>query len=140
MARLAEEGISDPTEYASLVDQATRLEAEIGRLNGERQRVAALETQAEEVLARYREERRQLNARRREFAESASGDTLRVEVNALAAHSNLAQSLEDILGIQRFRDDRQAIAGRIRPQDNGSMGLEPFGRRRNSDAPVPCGD
>ena len=119
VARLAEEGISDPTEYASLVDQATRLEAEIVRLNGERQRVATLETQAEEVLARYREERRQLNAKRREFADSASGDTLRVEVNALADHEDLAENLEDILGIQRFQGDRQTIAGRIRPQDNG---------------------
>ena len=54
VARLAEEGISDPTEYGALVDQATRLEAEIGRLSGERQQVATLETQAEEVLARYR--------------------------------------------------------------------------------------
>ena len=119
VARLAEEGISDPTEYASLVDQATRLEAEIGRLNGERQRVVTLETQAEEVIFRYREERRQLNARRREFAESASGDALRVEVNAFAGHSNLAERLEDILGIQRFQEDRRAVAGRIQPQDNG---------------------
>ena len=83
VARLAEEGIPDPTGYGSLVDQATTLEAEIGRLTGEQQRVATLETQAEEVLARYREERSQLNARRREFAESASGDALRVDVNAL---------------------------------------------------------
>ena len=32
-ARLADEGISDPTEYGALVDQATKLEAEIGRLS-----------------------------------------------------------------------------------------------------------
>ena len=119
VARLAEEGISDPTEYGALVDQATRLEAEIGRLSGERQQVATLETQAEEVLARYRGERIQLNARRREFAKSASGDALRVEVNAFADHLSLAENLEDILGIQRFREDRRAIADKIRPQDNG---------------------
>ena len=119
VARLAEEGISDPTEYGALVDQATTLEAEIGRLTGERQRVATLETQAEEVLARYREERGQLNARRREFAKSASGDALRVDVNAYAGHSSLANDLEAILGIQRFQEDRRAIAGRIRPQDTG---------------------
>ena len=117
-ARLAEEGISDPTEYGALVDQATRLEAEIVRLNVERQRVATLETQAEEVLAHYRAEHRQLNARRREFAESASGDALRVEVNAFADHSSLADDLEGILGIQRFLEDRKTIADRIRPQDN----------------------
>jgi energy-coupling factor transporter ATP-binding protein EcfA2 len=119
VARLAEEGISDPTEYGALVDQATRLEVEIGRLSGERQRVVTLEAQAEEVLAGYRGERIQLNARRREFAKSASGDALRVEVNAYAAHSSLADDLEGILGIQRFQEDRGAIAGRIWPQDNG---------------------
>ena len=118
-ARLAEEGISDPTEYGALVDQATRLEAEIGRLTGEQQRVATLEKQAEEVLTRYRGERGQLNARRREFAKSASSDALRVEVNALAAHSSLTDDLEGILGIQRFQEDRRAVADRIRPQGNG---------------------
>ena len=119
VARLAEEGISDPAEYGALVDQATRLEAEIGRLTGEQQRVATLEKQAEEALARYREERGQLIARRREFAKSASGDALRVDVNAYAAHSSLANDLEGILGIQRFQEDRRAIASRIRPQDSG---------------------
>ena len=124
VARLAEEGITDPSEYGVLVDQATRLEAEIERLSGERQRVINLETQAEEVLARYRDERGQLNARRREFATSASGSALRVEVNAFARHSNLADDLEGILGIQRFQEDRRAIAGRIRPQDHDEWNWE----------------
>ena len=118
VARLAEEGISDPAEYGSLVDQATRLDVEIARLDGERQRVATLETQAGQMLAQYREERTQLNARRRAFAESASGDALRVQVNAFAAHSGLAESLESILGIQRFQEDRRAIADRIRPPND----------------------
>ena len=118
-ARLAEEGISDPTEYGALVEQATRLEAEIGRLTSEQQKVAVLETQAEEVLTRYREERGQLNARRRAFATSASSEALRVDVNAFAAHSSLADDLESILGIQRFQEDRRAIASRVRPQGNG---------------------
>ena len=119
VGRLAEEGISDPTEYGVLVDQGARLEAEIGRLTGEGQRVATLETQANEVLAQYREERGQLNVRRREFADSASGIALRVEVNAFASHSSLADDLESILGIPRFQEDRRTIAGKIRPQDNG---------------------
>ena len=119
VVRLAEEGISDPTEYGSLVDQATTLDGEIARLDGERQRVAALETQAGEVLARYRGERMQQSARRREFAESASGDALRVQVNAFAAHLALDENLENILGIQRFQEDRRAIAYRIRPPNEG---------------------
>ena len=119
VARLAEEGISDPNEYGALVDQATTLEGEIAGLDGERQRVAALETQAGEVLKQYRQERTLLNARRGEFSRSASSDALRVEVNAYAAHSDLTDDLEGILGIQRFREDRRAIARRIRPQDNG---------------------
>ena len=118
VARLAEEGISDPTEYGSLVDQATRMEGEVARLDGERQRVATLETQAAEVLGQYRGERMQLNTRRLEFANAASGDALRVEVNAFAAHSTLADDLENILGIQRFQEDRRAVADRIRPPDD----------------------
>ncbi len=118
-ARLAEEGIADPTEYGTLVDQATRLEAEIGRLTSTQKRVAILETQAEDALTRYREERDQLNAKRREFASSASSNALRIEVNAFAAHGSLADDLETILGIQRFQEDRRAIASRIRPQGNG---------------------
>ena len=122
VARLAEEGISDPTEYGSLVDQATRVEGEIARLDGERQRVAKLETQAGEVLSQYREERTQLNDRRRKFAESASGDSLRLEVNAFAAHLTLADDLESILGVQRFQEDRCAIADRIRPANDTQWG------------------
>ena len=120
VSQLAEEGISDPTEYGSLVDQATRLDVEIARLEGEQQRVTSLETQAEQVLGQYRDERMQLNTRRREFANSVSGDTLRVEVNVFAGHSTLAEDLENILGIHRFQEDRRAIADRIRPP-NGSQ-------------------
>ena len=119
VSRLADEGISDPTEYGSLVDQATILDVEITRLEGEQQRVATLETQAAEVLDQFRAERMQLHTRRRDFADSVSGDALRVEVNAFAAHSTLAEDLEDILGIQRFQEDRRAIAGRIQPQNDG---------------------
>ncbi len=124
VAQLAEEGISDPTEYGSLVDQATRLDVEIARLEGERQRVATLETQAKEGLDQYRGERMQLNARRREFADSVSGDALRVEVSAFAAHSTLVEDLENILGIQRFQEDRGAIADRIRPPNDGQWDWE----------------
>ena len=124
VARLAEEGITDPTEYGSLVDQATRLEGEIARLDGERQRVATLETQAGEVLGQYRGERMRLNARRGEFAESASGDALRVGVNAFAAHLTLADDLESLLGIQRFQEDRRAIADRIRPPNDAQWDWE----------------
>ena len=118
-ARLSEEGISDPSEYGALVDQATTLEAEIGRLNAERQKVSTVEAQAEVVLTQYRVEREQLNTRRQNFADSASGDALRIEVNAFADHVSLAEHLEDILGIQHFQADRRAIADRIRPQNDG---------------------
>ena len=35
-----------------------------------------------------------------------------------AAHLHLAENLEDILGIQRFQEDRRAIADGIRPPND----------------------
>ena len=119
VARLSEEGISDPTEYGDLVDQAARLEADISRLNTEREKVTDLDAQADAILSQYREERLQLTARRREFTDSVSGDTLSIEVNGLADHLRLAEDLEVILGLPRFQEDRRSIAERIRPQNGG---------------------
>ncbi len=119
VSQLEEEGIADPTEYGELVERARGLEAGIEKLRTEEQRANRLEREADAVLAEYREARSQLSVKRKDFAGRASGDTLRVEVSSFAEHSDLAASLEDILGIEAFNEDRKLIAGRIRPQGEG---------------------
>lgn len=115
VSQLEEEGIADPIEYGELVERARGLEAEIEKLGTEEQRARRLEGEADAVLAEYREAQRQLSVKRRDFARHASGDTLRVEVNRFAEHSDLAEKLADILGVEAFNDDRKMIAERIRP-------------------------
>ena len=119
VSQLEEEGIADPTEYGELVERARSLEVGIERLRTEEQRANRLEREADAVLAEYREARSQLSVKRRDFAGRASGDTLRVEVSSFAEHSDLAASLEDILGIEAFNEDRKLIAERIRPRGEG---------------------
>ena len=116
VSQLEEEGIADPTQYGELVESARGLEAEIGRLETEEHRARQLEGEADVVLAEYREARHRLSARRQEFAVRTSGDTLRVKVGRFAEHSDLTESLERILGIEAFSEDRKLIAETIRPQ------------------------
>ena len=126
VAQLEDEGIADPMEYGELVERARGLEAEIQELGSEEQRAHRLEREAGAVLAEYREARSRLSVRRRDFAGRASGDTLRVEVNRFAEHSDLAEELEHILGIEAFNEDRKLIAERIRPQGEGEWDWGPL--------------
>lgn len=117
-AELAEQGISDPNQYASLLERAADLGREIASLNEEDRRAADLESQAEEILAQYRRRRRELSERRRRFTEETSGETIRVEVNRFSNSENLFNQLGEILGTERYRDDREAIAQRIRGEQH----------------------
>ncbi len=119
VSQLEEEGIADPMEYGELVERARGLEAEIEKLGTEEQRAHRLEREADAVLAEYRKARSRLSVKRNDFAGRASGDTLRVEVCRFAEHSDLAERLEYILGIEAFNEDRKLIAERIRPQGEG---------------------
>ena len=116
--QLDQEGITDPTEYGALLDQAASLEDEIRGLGIELARAQSLEDEAAGTLARYRRERRQLSDKRQAFANEASSDTLRVWVGIFADHANLGDDLIDILGIERFEEDRKAIVDRIQPAGN----------------------
>ena len=118
VSQLEQEGIADPEQYGELVEQARRLEAEIDRLGAEEKRARELEQEAAELLAQYRKARTQLSGKRQDFASRVSGDTLRVEVERLAEHSDLAENLVEILGIEAFNEDRKVIAERIKPQDD----------------------
>ncbi len=118
VAQLEEQGIADPAEYGELVERARMLESEIGVLGTESQKAGDLENDAADALEEYREVRRQLSLRRERFARGASGNTLRVQVECLGDHSDLAEEFVDILGITAFHEDRRSIAQRIRPQED----------------------
>ena len=124
VSQLEKEGIADPEEYGELVERARRLEAEIERLGAEKQRAYELEREASAVLAEYREARTQLSARRQEFAQRASGGTLRVEVNRLADYSSLPERLGEEFGIEAFYEDRKLIAERIMPEQDAEWDWE----------------
>ena len=122
ISQLEDEGIADPEEYGELVERARGLEAEIEEIGTEERRASRLEQEADAVLAEYREARSRLSVKRQDFAGRASGDTLSVEVSGFAEHSDLAERLEHILGIEAFQEDRRLIAERIRPQGDGEWG------------------
>ena len=115
-AQLAKEGISDPIEYNNLLEWAAGLEREIEALKKEQYRAEALDKEAVEALTEYREQRSELSKRRRRFATETSSDVIRVVIEPLANRGRLADGLVEILGIERFESDRQAIARKIQPE------------------------
>ena len=115
-AQLAKEGISDPSEYHALLEQASSLGREIKALRKEQNRVEELNKEAVVTLTDYRAQRSTLSKRRRRFATETSSDVIRVAIDPYANRGRLAEELVDILGIERFESDRQAIARRIQPE------------------------
>ena len=122
--QLAEQGISDPDQYGELLEQSTNLLKEIGILEGERERSIRLACEAEDVLREYRNEREELSQRRERFVQESSNDTIEIQVSSLSDSVNLAEELTQILGIDRFRSDRDSIARRIRPEGDQSWTWE----------------
>ncbi len=116
--QLAVQGILDPSEYDGLLDQAGQLNLEIEGLIGQSDRARALEQDAIGTLDEYRAKHHELTERRESFVESTSSDLIRVQVTPNANWANLSGALSSILGIERFEDDRQALAQRIRPKPN----------------------
>ena len=116
--QLSAEGIADPNEYADLVQQAARLRREIEALENERQRAEQLECEAENILDEYRQKREELSSKRGDFVQEVSGESIRVRIGALANCVDLIDKLSEILGIERFESDRQAIARRIAPEQD----------------------
>ena len=115
-AQLAKEGISDPSEYNNLLERAASLEREIEALKKEQTRSEALDKEAVEALVEYREQRSELSKRRRRFATETSSDVIRVVIDPFANRERLAEGLVEVLGIERFESDRQAIARKIQPE------------------------
>ena len=121
-AQLAKEGISDPSEYHALLEQASSLGREIKALRKEQNRVEELNKEAVVTLTDYRAQRSTLSKRRRRFAMETSSDVIRVAIDPSANRGRLAEELVDILGIERFESDRQAIARRIQPEQGRPWG------------------
>lgn len=127
-AQLANEGISDPGEYNSLLQQAASLERDIEALERDRTRAEALDKESVEALTEYREQRSELSKRRRRFATETSSEVIRVVVETFANRDRLAERLADILGIERFENDRQAMAGRMQPEQGRPWSWERLDR------------
>ncbi len=123
-AQLAKEGISDPSEYNNLLERAAGLEREIETLEKEQSRAKALDKEAVETLAEYREQRSALSKRRKQFATETSSDVIRVVIEPFANRDRLSERLVEILGIERFESDRQAIARKIQPEQSRSWNWE----------------
>ena len=116
-AELEAEGISDPNDYSQLLVQESRLRYEIEGLVDAEVRAKGLEKEAAEVLAAFRDVRRELCDRRRRFARDTSSDTIRVEVGAFGDTQDLAEYLGNRLGTEGFERDRKALAGMIEPDE-----------------------
>ena len=115
-SQLAEEGISGPNQYRELLEQATSLEQEIQDLETERERANRLENEADEVLSEYRQFRKELNERRKQFAAETSSQIIRVEIATNENYGTLKGYVQEILGTERFHEDRQSIVQKIQPQ------------------------
>lgn len=117
--RIAEElrdaGISDPGEYRDLLQRATALEGEVGRLEESNRLATQREVEAAETLARYRQLRSDHADRRIAFAGTASNPLVKVDVSRYANTDGLESFVRDALGIERFSDDHEALAAEIRP-------------------------
>ena len=113
-AELAEKGISDPSQYASLVELAAELRRGIEILNGENKLAQELDSQAMAALEEYRMLRGELNQRRRLFTEDTSGETIRVEVSGYADSQDLGRELRKTLGTEHYKSDIELIVKRIR--------------------------
>ena len=116
--QLAAEEIADPNEYANLLQQAARLRQEIVALENARQRAQQLTCEAENILDEYRQQREELSSKRGDFVQEVSGDSIRVRIDSLANCGDLTDKVSNILGIERFESDRQAIARRIAPEQD----------------------
>ena len=117
-AQLAKEGIADPSEYHALLERASGLGREIEALQKERDRVEELNKDATAVLAEYRERRDELSEQRVRFAKKTSSDVIHVAIEPYASRERLAEDLREILGIERFESDRQALAWMIQPEQD----------------------
>ena len=126
--QLAEEGISDPNEYGDLLERAATLEKKIDALESEQVRAKELENEATHTLAEYRSIRQVLSDKRRTFAETSSGDSIRVEIEEYADSNDLAEELTGILGIERFQGDRQQLALRIKSVQDPSWNWDKLDR------------
>ena len=119
-AELAAEGISDPNDYSLLLVEEAGLRREIESLLGSQARSEQLDQEAAEVLAAYRELRRELSDRRARFAQQTSTDTIKIHLRESGDTADLAEQLGDRLGTDSFERDRNALAAMIEPGASGT--------------------
>ena len=125
-ARLAAAGISNPDEYHALLDQQGALQREIEHLEHRQATAQEREDKARSVLDQYRSLRSELSRRRRRFADQASGDLVRVQIEAGGDRGNLRRFLRDTLGIAHFDQDHASLARRMSPRPDHAWTWQPL--------------
>lgn len=115
VAELASSGVSVGEEYSDLVATAAGLENEIKCLKIERERARGLARDAKDVLAEYRDVRREWTDRRVEFAKELSGDDIDIVIDPLADMDDLKGEIGHRLGISsHYENDRTTLTERIK--------------------------
>jgi hypothetical protein len=115
--RLSDAGISNADEYRNLLQRAAALEQEIAALGGASTEAAKLEQDAAAALAGYRAQRAELTEKRREFAASASGEVVKIEIGGAERRDIIGDALRDALAIPHFEPDYQNLLEAIAPGD-----------------------
>lgn len=117
--QLMRKGVSNPSEYGELLDQAIKLKKEIKDLEAEQERAKNLENDATGTLDEYRRIRSRLHDRRQGFVQETSSEIIRVEIEAFGDQDQeiVSNELRDRLGIEHFESDRRSIAQKILPEE-----------------------
>ena len=113
---LAAEGVTDPNEYSTLVQDKQRLDEVLKTLASDREELNGLESESHKLIQRVREARQTMTDARRTFLSNAlsQNEFVRIEIQPYGDDANIIESsLRQRLNVldDRFSDDILAPDG-----------------------------
>jgi ABC-type enterochelin transport system ATPase subunit/PHP family Zn ribbon phosphoesterase len=120
VARLANEGVTDPRGYGDLVLRRHAIELGLANLAEHKEQAAALREQAEDSLIRLREVRRTLTQRRHEFLAGVLRDNKYVSIRVLPYRAK--ETVEGELRALLHREDGSFERDIGSPNTDGLLG------------------